>query len=311
MFELKRFKLAPKSVDTLYFGGGTPSSVDFSLYKKIFDLLAPYLCDDAEITFEANPNSATSDWLQGVLEYGCNRISIGIQSFDEEKLRFLGRVHSSQQAKDAVLRAHEIGFDNISIDIIYDTPFDNEEFVKDELSIALELPISHLSAYSLTIEENSAFKGKVDLKNENLDSAKIIFDALNQNGFLQYEVSSFGKKLSRHNMAYWHMRDYIGVGAGAVGFLGNKRFYPQVDIGKYISNPFLIEEELISTDELRFERLFLGLRSIIGINEIDIKKQNIQRIDELMKHKKMDKKNGRLIATDFLLADEIALYLEG
>ena len=309
-YEFERFNLQKESLKTIYFGGGTPSAAHFSNYEKIFDLLSKYMSSDIEVTLEANPNSATRRWLKELYALGANRLSIGVQSFDQEKLKFLGRIHSTKQVKNALANAKEIGFENISIDIIYDTHFDNLVFVENEIKNALEQPISHISAYSLTIEEDSGFAGKHELKNENLNSAKRIFELLNENGMEQYEVSNFGKIRSQHNTAYWMARDYIGAGAGAVGFLKDSRFYPHTNIEKYISEPTYFDIENISADELRFERVFLGLRSAYGVSLDDIKNHNIDKVERLIKEEKVKQVGERLVAVDFLLADGIALYLE-
>ena len=309
LFELNRFNVQAESIETLYFGGGTPSCIKAGLYHPIFEILNPYLTKNCEITMEANPNSATTKWLCEIRKLGVNRISIGVQSFNDAKLKLLGRIHSAKSAKMAVARAKNAGFDNISIDLIYDTAFDNVEFVKKEVQTAISLPIMHISAYSLTIESESAFEGKQNLKNEDLESSEALFEALQDAGFEHYEISNFGKIKSRHNTAYWCSANYAGIGAGAVGFFENKRLYPQKSIDGYIVNPLNIDEELLSTEEMRFERVFLGLRSYIGVDLKDIKEGARQRVLDLESAKKISIKKGRLINQNFLLADEIALYL--
>jgi len=307
-FELERFNITTP-VHSIYFGGGTPSSVDYSNYKIIFDILSPYINKDTEITIEVNPNSAKTNWLKNMFKFGANRISIGVQSFDDEKLKSLGRIHSSGQASQAVFKAKEVGFDNISIDIIYDTQYDSDTFIKNEIEKALQLPITHLSAYSLTIEEGSAFANKFELKQENISATKTLFELLISNGFDHYEISSFAKIKSRHNMAYWGAKDYIGVGAGAVGFLKNKRFYPQINIQEYINTPLKMDEEEMSEDELRFERVFMGLRSCVGVSMEDIKDKSKPIVEELIKNEKLRIINQRFVLPDFLLADEIAILI--
>jgi len=308
-FELVRFKAEKGSLLSVYFGGGTPSTIKADAYAPIFDRLRPYFSEQCEITFEANPNSATKEWLKGVKNLGANRLSLGIQSFDAAKLKLLGRIHSSTDAKMAVQRAKQIGFDNISIDLIYDTAFDNEEFLLQEAKEAVALDISHISAYSLTIEDESSFAGKNELKVENIQAALSLVDYLANNGFKHYEVSNFGKKKSMHNTAYWQGADYAGVGCGAVGFLGNMRYYPPKELLEYMSNPLACEAEILSEDDLAFERLFLGLRSDVGIKTDSLSKEQIQKVQILTEEGKLDVKGDSLTCTDFFLADEIVLFL--
>lgn len=157
-FELKRFSVAPKAIESLFIGGGTPSTVAPKLYEKLFEVLTPYLDENIEITSEANPNSATYEWLLSMRKLGVNRISFGVQSFDDAKLKLLNRAHTSTQAKDALLNAKKAGFENISLDLIYATLGDTKELLENDLEIAFLLPINHLSAYALTIEEGTPFE---------------------------------------------------------------------------------------------------------------------------------------------------------
>ena len=299
--ELKKFNPKPKSIKSLFIGGGTPSTVKPHMYKDFFDILKPYLKDDAEITTEANPNSASLDWLAGMKNLGVNRVSFGVQSFDKNKLNKLGRNHSKTQAIEAVNSAHKLGFKNISIDLIYATSFD----VKDDIDIAFSLPINHLSSYALTLEKNTPFFDKSELTN---DSTKLASDFIAKvtSKFDQYEISNFGKYQSIHNLGYWSGDDYIGIGAGAVGFLKNRRFYPYKDVEKYIKNPLHVKVENISRDELHVESIFLGLRSKIGVS---LEGLNKDKINILLKEKKLTCKDNRVYNNDYLLADEIALYI--
>ena len=137
-FELKRFDTQNKQIKTLFIGGGTPSTVDPELYIPIFELLAPYLQDDAEITTEANPNSATKAWLKGMKDLGVNRVSFGVQSFDSNKLKALNRAHTPQQAQEAILYAKEIGFEHLSLDLIYNYQDDTKVLLLNDIQQAFE-----------------------------------------------------------------------------------------------------------------------------------------------------------------------------
>jgi len=309
IFELERFQAQEESIETLFIGGGTPSTIDPKLYKPIFNLLKPYLKKDAEITTEANPNSATKEWLQGMFTLGVNRISFGVQSFNEKKLKLLNRAHTPQMAKDAVKNAADIGFKNLSLDLIYATTGDTKTFLQRDIEIAFSLPINHLSAYALTIEEGTVFEKKPQMAQEQLAITQWLFDTIEEHGFQQYEISNFGSYHSKHNLGYWRYEDYIGAGAGAVGKLDDKRFYPTSDIESYIQNPLQIQSETLSAEERVFEKIFLGLRSLVGIEKKLLNATQQIRAATLTKENKLLYKDGVFYNPDYLLADELALFL--
>ncbi len=147
-----------KKIETVFIGGGTPSTIKAIEYKEIFEIIEPYLEKDAEITTEANPNSASYEWLETMKSFGVNRVSFGVQSFENTKLKFLGRSHNSNSAIKAIQNANSIGFKGINCDIIYGVQGDTIESIKKDFDVAFSLPITHLSAYSLTIEEGTKFE---------------------------------------------------------------------------------------------------------------------------------------------------------
>jgi len=307
--ELKRFNVNKKDIETIFIGGGTPSTVSPKLYAPLFKILKPFLKSDAEITSEANPNSATYEWLSGMFELGVNRISFGVQSFNENKLKLLNRAHNSKQAKDSIINAQKIGFKNISLDLIYATYGDTKELLNNDLTQAFKLPINHLSAYALTIEEGTTFESKPQMSKEKIELTSWLFKSISNNGFEQYEISNFGSYKSEHNLGYWHYKDYIGLGSGAVGKLKNERFYPTSNIDNYILNPNAIDTELLSEHEIKMEKIFLGLRSYIGIKKEILNKKELKRAELLVVEKKLYFKNDTFYNYDFLLADEIALFI--
>ena len=205
--ELKRFDAQENSIETLFIGGGTPSTVAPELYAPIFKLIQPYLQQNIEITSEANPNSATKEWLEGMYRLGVNRISFGVQSFDAEKLKLLNRAHTPQMASDALLHAKEIGFKNLSLDLIYATLGDTKELLQKDIQRAFSLPINHISAYALTIEEGTPFASKPQMSSEQLDLTSWLFQSIKQQGRPQYEISNFGVYQSQHNLGYWLYKD--------------------------------------------------------------------------------------------------------
>lgn len=308
-FELEHFCVTPNSIETLFIGGGTPSTIAPKLYKNLFEKLKPYLKKDAEITSEANPNSATKEWLLGMHALGVNRISFGVQSFNKEKLHLLNRAHTPLQAKEAVLHAKEAGFENISLDLIYATLGDTKALLEEDLNTAFALPINHLSAYALTIEEGTPFASKPQMSNEGLELTTWLFEKIRTFGFEQYEISNFGRYKSKHNLGYWEYKEHIGLGSGAVGKLGQERFYPTPDVEAYISNPLNIRKEILSHEDSKLEKIFLGLRSCIGVEQEILSAQELQRAHLLVAEKKLFFQNGTFYNTEYLLADEITLFI--
>ena len=308
-YELKRFQAKKETIETVFIGGGTPSTVAPQLYEEIFDLLNPYLMKNAEITSEANPNSATKEWLYGMHSLGVNRISFGTQTFDTKKLKILNRAHTPQMSVDAVNNASAVGFENISLDLIYATLGDTKELLANDIQTALSLPINHISAYALMIEEGTAFENHPQMSSEQLSLTKWIFKEIQKHGFSQYEISNFGSYQSLHNLGYWQYKDYIGAGAGAVGKLGLTRFYPLTDIEAYISNPLSIRQETLTQEDKRLEQIFLGLRCVIGIHQDILNTQEREKAEILLQEQKIKLKNNTFYNEDYLLADEIALFL--
>jgi oxygen-independent coproporphyrinogen III oxidase len=308
-YELQRFKAAHKRIETFFIGGGTPSTIEPKLYKNIFNLVRPFLSDDAEITTEANPNSATYEWLFGMWELGVNRVSFGVQSFNPEKLKILNRAHTKEQAENAVLNAQKVGFENISLDIIYAALGDTKELLKEDLKTAFSLPINHISAYALTIEENTPFESKPHMSKENLKITQWLFNEIKANGFKQYEISNFGMYQSKHTLGYWKYKDYIGAGSGAVGKLDRERYYPHAEIEKYIENPLDIRVEKLSAEDKKIEQIFLGLRSCVGVDSKILNSDELKKATLLVNEKKLKYENDFFYNDDYLLADEIALFL--
>lgn len=300
-FDLDRFGV--KKLETVYIGGGTPSTIKPKLYEPLFDTITNLIDEDTEITIEANPNSATKSWLEGVKSLGITRISFGVQSFHEEKLKLLGRAHTPQDAIKAVETAFKAGIEHISIDLIYDTILDSKELLQNEVMQAIKLPIDHISAYALILEEGTPFENKMEMKKDDEHQGYFLKELI---PFEQYEVSNFGEYRSKHNLGYWQLKSYLGIGCGAVGFAHKKRYYPSSDLLAYIKNPTMYEEEILSESELRFEKIFLGLRSIVGV---DMQLLDAQKVALLQEEKKVEIREGRLYNKNFFLADEIALFL--
>ncbi len=301
-----------KKIETVFIGGGTPSTIKALEYKEIFEMIEPYLEDFAEITTEANPNSASYEWLKGMYDLGVNRVSFGVQSFENNKLKFLGRSHNSNSAIKAIQNANSIGFKGINCDIIYGVQNDTLETLKKDFDIAFSLPITHLSAYSLIIEEGTKFFDTSSVKIDDEELSYEIFDYINSKGFHQYEISNFAKNKeseSKHNYGYWQHKEYLGVGAGAVGYINMQRQYPLKGIEEYIENPLFYDFEDINEDDVKTEKILLGLRCLNGVEISLFNEKELEKIDDLIKYDKVYIEKNRVFNKNFLLSDEIALYI--
>jgi oxygen-independent coproporphyrinogen-3 oxidase len=303
-----------KKVETIFIGGGTPSTIKAYKYKEIMNIVKPYLVENCEITIEANPNSATKEWLKEIREIGINRVSFGVQSFDDKKLKFLGRNHNKGQAIAAINNAKEVGFENINCDIIYDTELDSRELLENDISIIRKLPVNHISAYSLIIEEGTRFFEKKNVQVENEELARFLFEEFGKLGFDQYEISNFAmgeNARSKHNLGYWQYKEYLGVGSGAVGCIDNKRYYSQKDVHDYIQEPLKYDEiEYLSENDILIEKVLLGFRSIVGVNMDEFDSKVNKKIKILIDNDKVEQKQNMIYANDFMLADELSLFLE-
>ncbi|PHQ92342.1 MAG: coproporphyrinogen III oxidase [Sulfurimonas sp.] len=308
-YELQNFSVPLNSIETVFIGGGTPSTVEPSLYLPLFTTLRKYFKEDIEITSEANPNSASEEWLKGMKELGVNRISFGVQSFNDTKLKLLNRAHSKEDAIKAVKTAHKLGYKNLSLDLIYATLGDSKELLLEDVTTAFSLPINHISAYALTIEEGTPFEKKPHMSKEILDTTSWLFDELTKKDFSQYEISNFGSYQSTHNLGYWKYKDYIGLGSGAVGKLDLQRFYPTSDIEDYIKNPLDIRVETLTEEDKKIEQIFLGLRSVVGVSKDILSAYELGRAQILVEENKISFKNNVFYNKDYLLADEMTLFI--
>jgi oxygen-independent coproporphyrinogen-3 oxidase len=274
------------SAVTLYFGGGTPSLMEPSLAERLIETATRlfHLAADAEITLECNPGTVTRERLAAFRAAGVNRLSLGVQSFDDVLLRTLGRVHTSREALDAFQAARCAGFGNVGIDLIHSLPGQNPAMWREELLHVCALGPEHLSVYGLTIEEGTPFflleqEGRLSLPDE--DESAVMYETASEvlaaHGYEQYEIANFARKGYRsvHNSGYWSRRPYLGFGAGAHSFL------PSPGYGVRFSTPESPEEYLLSLQQgtlpvaetrtlsrrdAMAEFLFLGLRTSDGIS---------------------------------------------
>ncbi len=313
-YDLEKNLQKDEKLETIFFGGGTPSTIKIEDYKQIFDILENYIDKNTEITTECNPNSASKNWLSGMKDFGVNRVSFGVQSFDDKKLKKLGRAHNNKSAIRAIQNAFCIGFSSINCDIIYGVEGDTYDSMIGDFNSAFSLPITHISAYSLTIEEGTKFFDNSKIKIDDEELSYKIFEYINKNGFHQYEISNFAKgkdKESKHNYGYWQHKNYLGVGAGAVGFVNDKRYYTIKNIEEYIKNPTKYEFEAILKEDIKVEKILLGFRSCCGVEISLFSQEELKKVKDLIEHKKLYEKDSKVYNSNFLLADELALYVLG
>ena len=227
---------------SIYIGGGTPSALDRKLLEKLLLSLKHFSVITGEFTFEANPESLDDEKIKTLLDLGVNRISVGVQSLDERKLKKLGRIHSADRARAAVISAHKLGFKNISADLMFGVWGESPEDWRKELDGIVRLPIDHVSCYELTYEKNTPLysavgKNSVIPLEEEVTSAmyETAIDILSLRGFKQYEISNFAKTgyESKHNMHYWNNYPYIGLGPSAFSYIDGTRSRNVSDVKEY------------------------------------------------------------------------------
>lgn len=269
-------------IDTIYFGGGTPSLLSIDeinlLLHKINDLFT--VDKNAEITLEANPDDLSENYLHQLkTKTAINRLSIGVQSFLEADLKYMHRVHTATEAIACLKNAQRVGFTNLSIDLIYGTPTLSNEQWKKNLQTVFDLHIPHISCYALTVEEKTALAHQIKIKKtiapDDVKMAEqfyILIDEMQKNEYMHYEISNFSKPnhAAIHNANYWKGLPYLGVGPSAHSFDGIKRYWNIANNTLYIKNieenNFLPENEMLSTTDLYNEYVMISLRTIDGID---------------------------------------------
>ena len=305
--------LREKIIDTVFIGGGTPSSVDEKYMARILKILSDFeFSENPEITIESNPNSLTREKAHTYFSYGINRISIGAQSFNDEILKRIGRIHKSEDIFRAVENARAAGFKNINLDLMLALPSQKISDIEKSLEEVKKLDIPHISYYSLILEEGTRLyeshkKSSLAFPNESLDRKMYhyVVDELEKIDLHQYEISNFSKKCfeCRHNMTYWKLRDYISFGLSASSNIGNKRFtnyysfkdyYEALDRGK---NPIVFSEKLTKTDRMN-EFIMMGLRLNSGVDLIEF--EEIFKKDFLKIYERQIEKN---LKTNLILLD--------
>lgn len=320
-------------VDTVYFGGGTPSFFGADNLRRIFaEIQSSFrLRRDAEITYEANPDSITDQQVRKLHREGFNRISIGVQSDDDEMLKKLGRPHNYEQAVQAVEKARAAGFDNLSLDLMYGLPSQTQEQWQRTLENVMTLKPEHFSCYGLKVEEGTPlweYKDCANLPDEDVQADMYLFavETLKKGGYGQYEISNFAKPghMSHHNLKYWLGEEYIGFGPAAASDFGGMRYTNKADIHAYIEGvltggAIMSESEQIPMRERAGEYIMLRLRTCLGVEAEEYEKnylmpfKPLQRIlEELAENKLCMLEEGRWVLTPkgFLLSNQIIGQLQ-
>lgn len=283
--------LAGKEIDTVYFGGGTPTLLSPAHFSRLLDTVRAHytLAPDAEITTECNPATVDARALSELRRLGLNRLSIGMQSADDGELQALGRIHTAAQAAETVRAARAAGFDNISLDIMYGIPTQTRDSFARTLDTVLALSPEHISAYSLILEEGTPFWSMQDalpLPDEDAvcDMSAHALSVLRRAGYERYEISNFARdgRRSRHNMHYWNLDDYLGVGVAAHSLIGRVREQNRPDLAAYLGGEDITErEELLDDKTLRDEYVMLRMRLADGVDKREFCTRFGAKFDEL------------------------------
>ena len=278
---LRKDYLPTEPIETVYFGGGTPSLLTANHIATMLNGIAKTFSISPlpEITLEANPDDLNPGYIRSLLDTGINRLSLGVQSFDDNDLQQLGRRHNAKQAMDAVDMASQLGFNNISIDLIYGLPYSTTSVWESNLRKAFSLPIQHLSCYHIIFEEGTPLQRKVSMgrvtpvdESVSVEQFDLLHDLASKNGFIHYEISNLGKEdyFSRHNTAYWQQIPYLGLGPSAHSYNKTSRAWNPRSVDTWINaiqkGNIEIESELLSEKDKLNEYLLTSLRTIWGID---------------------------------------------
>ncbi|MEK5216204.1 radical SAM family heme chaperone HemW [Psychrobacillus sp. FSL H8-0487] len=274
--------LQKAEIETIFIGGGTPTSLSVDQLDRLLELITTYIPMEhvTEFSSEANPDELTLDKMQKMREFGVNRLSMGVQTFDQDLLKVLGRTHSNDHVYEVINHAKQTDFPSISIDLMYGLPNQTMDQWKASLQEAFRLKIPHISAYSLLVEPKTIFynllsKGKLSLPGEDLEAEMYgyLLEEMQSHGYIQYEISNFAYvgKESKHNLLYWNNDEYIGLGAGAHGYVNGKRYSNHGPIKKYMQTidtgeqPLMMLKEVTNVEKME-EEMFLGLRKNEGVS---------------------------------------------
>jgi len=305
--KLNRDKLDGCKFDTVFIGGGTPSSIDANLYEKLFNYLNKenLLQEDSEITMEVNPKKRGYNYLNKIKKMGVNRLSVGIQTFDDKILKIIGRNHNRKEGEAFLNKVNKVGFDNLSCDLIFNLPMQKYNNIKKDIDILESYKVKHISFYSLKINPSTRINDIVKIdkyklmdEDEERDIYYLARKYMEEKKYFQYEISNFSKVgyQSQHNLKYWNRMEYLGIGTGAHSFINNKRYSNISNAAEYIkkinSNRSTLElEEDVDIEEAIWEHLILGLRKTEGVNINEMEKKygiSFSKYDKKLKNLEED-----------------------
>lgn len=303
--EVKEYYLN-ETMKTIYIGGGTPSSLNASELNQLFKIINLFnKTQYCEITFECNVNDITPELIDILINNNINRISIGVQSFNTEKLKFMDRTSNFENLKSKMNLIRNKGINNINLDLMYGIPDEKIEVLKKDLKLLLKLNPEHISTYSLIIEDSTIakVKGAHNINEElELEMYNYIRKKIKAKGYIHYEISNFSKPgfESKHNLNYWNNKEYYGFGLGASGYINGFRYENTKNINNYCEEQYRFEESLLSKQEIMENELILGLRKINGLNlhdffyKYEVNIQDVFPIKPLLKNKELIYKNGNI-----------------
>ena len=322
--EINAFGIAQNSLDTIYVGGGTPTSLSDPLFSSLLRELAPLLAPGGEFTVEANPDSLTPEKIDAMVRNGVNRVSLGVQTFSPRLLSLLRRHHSPESVRKCLDLLQSAGIRNVNVDFMYALPGETEEEFKRDLSAFSSLRVPHISTYSLILESGSMLgvKGYQEAPQDvQADMYEAILETLRKEGYRRYEVSNFALKgsESRHNQTYWKDEEYYGAGLGASGYVGGVRYTNVRSLPLYIKNARKreVEEIVDAEDDLRYF-LLTNLRLEEGFLEDDFERrfeapfpQRCPKAKMLRERGLLKNDDGRWACTDrgLLLLDSVLVDL--
>lgn len=296
------------SFKTVYVGGGTPTSLSIDQLEQLLIILKPYTNEIVEYTFEANVENTTREKLELLKRYGVNRLSFGVQSTCDKTLEYIGRKHSYQQAVEGLICAREVGFTNISVDLIYGLPGQSISELEEDINNIIKLDVPHISTYSLTVHKNTIahLQGWKEIDDgSSRDMYDLILDKLQSVGYSRYEVSNFAKSGYQgiHNHVYWENREYYAIGYGASGYVNRVRYQNIGSFSKYLSGIIEKTTDPIDDKTFEFEYLMLNLRLKNGFSLVDFKRRTGN--DFILKYKSAINK---LVEYKLLIVDKDRVF---
>lgn len=294
--EIDQYQL--EKLHTIYIGGGTPTALNEAQLKRLLEKVSPFFDGEGEFTCEANPENLTEEKLAILKRYGVNRLSIGLQTANNQRLKEIGRHHHYEDVLTCVQNARKHGFNNINLDLMYGFPNETINELKRDLDSILLLNVPHVSIYSLIVEPGSLFYNK-NIREQNQDDSRLFYDYIlsfmREHGFNRYEISNFAKPgfESKHNLTYWHNEEYYGVGLGASGYINNIRYTNTKSLKSYLEDNFIQEKEEINLKLKKEYFLITNLRLSKGFSLTQYKKEfkedflqvHQKKIDEFIERK--------------------------